>query len=90
MSSLNLKGGHLLTIGAVIFAGFALAETFKKPGGVTSTQPGQQQRDSGLTAFMNLLTSQASNVASNLQFDANLQEQAANIAANSESTTPNF
>ena len=52
--SLNLKPNHVLTIGAVLFAGFALYETFKKPGGQLSSQPGQAARDSGLQAFLNL------------------------------------
>jgi len=52
--SLNLKPTHLLTVGAVIFAGFALYETFKRPGGTLSAQPGQAQRDTGLTSFLNL------------------------------------
>ncbi len=84
------NGGHLLTIGAVIFAGYALYETFKSPTGAVSTQANQAAQNTGLTAFTNLLTSQASNLASNLSFDANLQNQAANIMANTTSTTPNF
>lgn len=53
--SLNLKPGHLLTVGAVIFAGYALYETLKKPGGTAaSSQPGQAQRDAGLTSWLNL------------------------------------
>jgi hypothetical protein len=53
--SLNLKPNHLLTVGAVIFAGYALYETLKKPGGtVASAQPGQAQRDTGLTSWLNL------------------------------------
>lgn len=63
MSTLNLKGGHLLTLGAVIFAGFALYEFTKKPGGVVSTQPGQQQRDTGLTQWHDLTLAQAADIA---------------------------
>jgi len=49
---LNLSPSHLATIGAVLFAGYALYEFTKKPGGVLSTQPGQQQRDAGLQTFL--------------------------------------
>ncbi len=56
--SLNLQPTHLLTIGAVIFAGFAIYEVTKKPGGAVSSQPGQAARDSALTDFNNLLQSQ--------------------------------
>lgn len=58
MSTLNLKPTHLLTVGAVLFAGFALYETFKKPGGALSSQPGQAQRDDGLTTWQNLFNGQ--------------------------------
>ena len=71
--SLNLTPSHLLTIGAVIFAGFAVYETTKKAGGVSSTQPAQAQRDAGL-----------------MQWHDITQAQAAAIAGNTESTTPNF
>lgn len=53
MSTLNLKPNHLLTVAAVLFAGYALYETFKKPGGAVSSQPGQAARDAGLQTFLN-------------------------------------
>ena len=64
MSTLNLNGGNLLTIGAVIFAGFALYEFTKKPGGVVSSQPGQAQRDAGLAQWNDLTLQQAADAAS--------------------------
>lgn len=74
MSAPTLTGGQLLTLGAVIFAGFALYEAvLKKPGGTASTQPGQAQRDAGL-----------------MQWHDITQAQAAEIAGNLESTAPHF
>lgn len=60
MSTLNLKPAHLLTVGAVLFAGYALWASTKKPGGSMSTQPAQQIRDAALDAWNNLQNSQAS------------------------------
>lgn len=51
--SLNLKPSHLMTVAACVFAGYALYESFKTPNGTASTQPGQAERDSGLTTFTN-------------------------------------
>jgi hypothetical protein len=61
--SLNLKPNHLLTVGAVIFAGFALYEFTKKPGGKVSAQPGQQQRDDALMQWHDLTQQQAADIA---------------------------
>lgn len=61
--SLNLKPQHLMTVGAVIFAGFALYEFTKKPGGATSAQPGQAQRDAGLMQWHDLTQQQAADIA---------------------------
>lgn len=61
--SLNLKPSHLMTVGACIFAGYALYETFKAPGSAASTQPGQAQRDAALTSFNNLTMAQAADIA---------------------------
>lgn len=61
--SLNLKPQHLLTVGAVIFAGFALYEFTKKPGGAVSSQPGQQERDTGLSQWHDLTLQQAADIA---------------------------
>lgn len=90
MSASTLKGPHLLTLAAVVFAGYALYETFKTSSSVAPTQANQAAQNTGLAAFTNLLTSQATNLASNLSFDQNLQAQATNIMANTESTAPNF
>jgi hypothetical protein len=61
--SLNLTPQHLLTVGAVIFAGFALYEFTKKPGGAVSSQPGQAQRDAGLSQWHDLTLQQAADIA---------------------------
>jgi hypothetical protein len=63
MKSSSIQGGGLLTLGAVIFAGFAFYEFTKKPGGVLSAQPGQAQRDDGLMQWHDLTLQQAADIA---------------------------
>lgn len=47
-----MTSNQLMTAGAVALAGFALYYTFRTPGGNVSAQPGQQQRDLGLSAWL--------------------------------------
>lgn len=48
-----------MTVGAIGFAGFALWKITRKPGGAVTAQPAQQARDTGLTAWNDLLNAQS-------------------------------
>lgn len=71
MNSLNLKPAHLMNVGAVCFAGFALWWITRKPAGALSAQPGQQQRDSALTGHLDTINQQWSDLVASATTQAN-------------------
>lgn len=58
-----MNQNQLLTAGAVAFAGFALWYVFRRPtGGQVAAQPGQAQRDDGLSSWLSQMRSQYDNL----------------------------
>ncbi|HEV6968849.1 hypothetical protein [Roseateles sp.] len=53
--SLKLDTNHLMGVAAVLFAGFALWQFTKKPGGQVASQPGQRQQNAALQVWNDML-----------------------------------
>lgn len=49
---------QLMTAGAIGFAAFALLYVFKSPAKVVAATPAQQQRDAGLSQWIDILNTQ--------------------------------
>jgi hypothetical protein len=59
-----------LTYGAVAFAAFTLFYVFKKtPAKAIATQPGQQQRDADLSAWLGVMDQQLASVSLSSSLD---------------------
>ena len=57
-----MTSNHLMTAGAIGFAGFALWYITRKPGGQLAAQPGQAARDLGLQSWMEQIDRQAAEI----------------------------
>jgi hypothetical protein len=58
-----MNSNHVMTVGAIAFAGYAVWSTTRKAGNAVAAQPAQRAKDQALIAWQDIQASQAADLA---------------------------